>query len=80
MTHKPFALTIRRVIECTMSDFPEELMDEVRQMWVDMEFGNDHYYYEWDCDEDEEQYPKIASYLKELDDVAYRTCLIHWWW
>jgi len=60
------------------SNCPIEVADEVRQLWRDVEYGNDAYFYDWeDADPDTENYPVIKKYLKSR---GITECHIHWWW
>jgi len=66
------------IFEVQWSNCPVEVEDEVRKLWSDMGFGNDHYYYTWiDHEEHKEQYPVIAEFLESR---GITKCLIHWWW
>lgn len=72
------------VVHAQWSDMPEEVVDAVRDMWSNREFGNDYYYVELgeedfhDADSDDEYgYPVIAKYLR---DNGITECLIHYWW
>lgn len=33
------------VLEATWTDCPQPVVDEIREIWSHMEFGNDNYYY-----------------------------------
>lgn len=66
------------VFEVQWSNCPVEVQDEVRELWRDREYGNDHYYAKWDSDGELcDRYPIIAEYLKSK---GVTNCLIHWWW
>ena len=80
INQEPLAPAISRnniIFNAQWTDCPTEVEDEVRKLWRDMEYGNDHYYYSWDSEEDGEDYPIIDEYLKSQDITK---CLIHWWW
>lgn len=66
------------VLEATLTDLPKPVKDEIRNLWADMEFGNDNYYYSWFPDDDPQIYPIIGAYLKE--HKVEGPVLIHWWW
>lgn len=87
------AITNRVVIEAQWSDMPEEVVNEVRELWRDRELGNDYYYYTWseddfhdaESEEDDEDfssdwstYPVLAKWLR--DNGVEAGCLIHFWW
>lgn len=54
---------------------PDDVYKEIRQLWVDYEFGNDWYYWEYNeyC-----RYEKIKEYVKSLN--LEHNVLIHFWW
>lgn len=56
---------------------PDDVYEQVRDLWRARELGNDFFYYPWDGDEEGEQYPLIDAFLRERGIV---NCLIHWWW
>jgi hypothetical protein len=58
------------------SGVPDEVVDEVRRLWSDLELGNDHSYWAFDG-EDWDYYPLIREYLQSR---GINTCLIHYWW
>lgn len=66
------------VVDLQDNDISDEVDEEVHQLWRDMEFGNDWYYYTWNGLEDAESYPAIAKYLS--DNKVEGNVLIHWWW
>jgi hypothetical protein len=75
------------VFEVQWSNCPVEVCEEVRELWKEYGYGNDHYYHWWDDSESErdengvseasECYPIIADYLRSRNVTK---CLIHWWW
>lgn len=75
------ALSQITVLECTWTDIPTNVREEVTRLWIDNEYGNDYYYFRWSKDFAEEYlnetYPYIAEYLK---DNNIEECLIHYWW
>ena len=81
------ALRQTTVLECTWSDIPDAVRDDVRRLWQDYDYGNDDYYYrydrsdvkgdDWQDDDWIESYPKLFEYL-EAHKVE--KCLIHFWW
>jgi hypothetical protein len=71
------ALTETVVLEGQWTDLPEEVVDDIRQLWQDYEFGNDNYYYSWGKHTEKEEYPVLAKYL---DEAGVESCLIHYWW
>lgn len=78
--HKgPFESSIRSMVvfEAQWSDCPIEVEAEVKKLWRDNEFGNDHFYYSWDAGEHAADYPLINEYLIGR---GVKRCLIHWWW
>lgn len=81
-TDKP-ALQTTFVLEAQLSDLPEDVVEEVRRLWRDYEYGNDSHYHTWDFYDggevtpESEEYPLIAQYLR---DKNITECLIHWWW
>ena len=88
MTYKnDSAITNKVVVTAQWSDMPEEVVEEVKDLWRNMEFGNDYYYYPWgeqdfyDAENEdigeEFGYPVIAKYLREHNITE---CLILFWW
>lgn len=73
------AIQQQTVLEVQWSDCPDDVYEEIsRKLWRDMEFGNDHYYYNWSGDEDlSDLYPVTAAYLAANN---VEKCLIHFWW
>jgi hypothetical protein len=71
------ALHTATVLEAQWSDCPEDVYEEVVQMWQNFELGNDFSYVTWDA-EFEEDYPIIAKYI--ADHNVTGECLIHFWW
>lgn len=72
------ALSQVTVLEATWSDIPEDIVDEIRDLWTDAEFGNDNHYYSWTGNSyDVERYPLTTKYL---EDHGVKECLIHYWW
>lgn len=65
------------VFEAQWSTCPAEVETEVRRLWQDQEYGNDHYYFRWNDEDNAEDYPVIAEYLRSRNVTD---CLIHWWW
>lgn len=66
------------VFDPQYGDVPEEVVEEIRQLWADNEYGNDFYYYTWVPDYDGENYPKINRFFKKHNVTG--DILIHWWW
>lgn len=68
----------KTIFEVQWTNCPVEVQDEVRELWTQNGFGNDHYYAKWvDDGEHEDAYPIISEYLKSR---GIKECLIHWWW
>ena len=79
------------LFDAQWSDCPVEVETEVKKLWRDHDFGNDHYYFSWDRGDmliefpdggDESKdgksgYPLIDEYLLSK---GVTKCLIHWWW
>ena len=65
------------VLYVQWTNCPTEVREEVKRLWVHMEYGNDDYYYSWVSKEDGKRYPIIDAYLKSRDVTE---CLINWWW
>lgn len=67
------------VITAQWTDLPEEVVEEVRRLWSEGEYGNDYYYVNFDVEEDnwDGQYPNLVAYMKEHD---LESALIHFWW
>ena len=66
------------IFEVQWSNCPIEVEKEVKRLWQDNELGNDHYYFAWNSDEENnDNYPIIDEYLKSK---GITECLIHWWW
>lgn len=72
------------VYDLQRGGIPDDVSQEVEQMWVDNELGNDHCYFQWDHEEYTGDYPAIAAFiLKDLEGRTSsedETILIHWWW
>lgn len=76
-----------KILEAQWSDLPEDIYEEVVQLWRDRELGNDYYYYPFDVENEKymgddedytgEGYPKLVAYLEER---GIKDILIHWWW
>lgn len=85
LTNVRSAIRQETVFEVQWSDCPVEVENEVRELWIEQELGNDFFYYPWDSKDESddgngtlaEQYPIIAEYLKSK---GVTECLIHWWW
>jgi hypothetical protein len=75
----PPAISQVTVFNAQWTDCPVEVEYEVKRLWGEMDFGNDHFYYDWDSEqnEDAEDYPIIHEYLMSK---GVTKCLIHWWW
>lgn len=85
----PAAITLERVFNCQWTDCPVEVEAEVKRLWREIGFGNDHFYYPWESDNDYynretkkdtklgKEFPLINEYLRERGIIK---CLIHWWW
>jgi hypothetical protein len=76
---------IREVVllDAQWSTCPIEVMDEVRRMWSEYEFGNDNFYIDTKLEEiDAEEYPATVQYIKEQRPnlASDAQILIHWWW
>jgi hypothetical protein len=62
---------------------PSSAMEDIREMWVDREFGNDHYYariYLDDLDDPDEceGYENLYEWLRSLN--LDTDILIRFWW
>lgn len=68
-------------LDAQWSDLPQEIEDEVRQLWSDYELGNDNYIAEREVNEGLfEEYPKIYLWCKYKGIPENETVIIHWWW
>lgn len=65
------------IFEVQWTNCPVEVAEEVKKLWRDNEFGNDHYYASWNSEEMSEDYPIITEFLKSQ---GVTKCLIHYWW
>lgn len=65
------------IFDVQWTNCPVEVEDEVKRLWLNVEYGNDNYYFTWDDEENAEDYPVIAKYLR---GKGVTKCLIHWWW
>ena len=75
-------ITQRTVLELQWSDCPQEVIDEVREIWKDRARNliNDNSYMSIEEDWDEEfgEYmPALRDYLRSN---GITNCLVHWWW
>jgi len=88
VTNTISAITTRTIIECTLTDLPNDVIEEVRRLWTDNEYGNDTVYHGWSGDSktyldpecvqtEADLYPVIAKYVA---DNNLERPLIHWWW
>lgn len=68
------------ILEVTWTNCPVDVAEEIGEMWVDREFGNDDYYATWDFNQDAESYPLTAQYLKDNGITDEDSVLIHYWW
>lgn len=64
------------IFDVQWSNTPEPVVEEVKQLWQDLELGNDTHYWAWDGEEWDD-YPLIREYLQSR---GINTCLIHYWW
>jgi len=83
------AIVQTTVVHAQWSDMPEEVVEDVRRLWRNMELYNDFSYYPWGEDnfydtenpdsglDEEYRYPALAKYLRNNN---IENCLIHWWW
>lgn len=65
------------VLETQWTDCPDDVKQDVRKLWQYKEFGNDHYYYRWDINSEEEMLAEDEEYILEYDksdDSAYPKC------
>lgn len=63
------------------SDAPVSVEAEISDLWRDMEFGNDHYIYKTNLDEELfEHCPKTYFWLKSKGVPLGDKVFIHWWW
>jgi hypothetical protein len=79
-----------KVVEATWTDLPQEVRDDIRQLWQDYEYGNDHFYHSWSIEHhdawdtewnlipDEFLYPELRAYM--VDNDLPEGTLIHFWW
>lgn len=79
------------VLDAQATELPRAVYDEVRELWLDNELGNDYCYYTWtehdfhaadDATEGKDSiynhgWPAIAAYLRSR---GIEQCLIHFWW
>lgn len=69
------------ILDVQWSDCPEEVRDDVRELWIDRELNNDNcivkYARNFDVEEYSEAYPTLYRYLEENN---IKECWIHWWW
>lgn len=77
MNNKAPCLSQVYVLGTTWTDCPVEVIEEVKRLWKNQEYGNDNCYHSWDPGYDAEEYPIIAEFLKSKDIT---NCLIHYWW
>lgn len=72
-------LETRQVLDTTVCKLPKEVMDEIHDLWIDNELGNDVYYYHWNSNNEEtrNKYPILAKFLIDNDIIE---CEIHHWW
>lgn len=68
---------------------PDDVKDEISDLWEFNDFGNDFFYLIWfweRFDPDElsmsEKYPRLAEFLKEngINENTTETILIHYYW
>lgn len=63
------------------SDCPIFVYEEVRQIWIDYDLGNDYYIYKTQLDSELlESYPRVYSWLKHKGVKEDERVIIHWWW
>lgn len=77
-------MTISSAIIVNFQDksIPRDVVEEVRNLWADLELSNDFCYASFDPSHYEENYPKISAYLKDnLTENQYNgRVLLHFWW
>lgn len=73
------AISTPVVITAQWTDLPEEVVDDVRNLWSNMGLGNDYYYVNFDVEEDNwnGEYDNLVAYMKAHD---LESALIHYWW
>ena len=75
-------VTQRTVLEIQWSDCPQDVIDEVREIWKDRARNliNDNSYMnieeDWDLEFGDE-HPNLRDYLRSK---GITNCLVHWWW
>lgn len=65
------------LLEVQWTDCPEDVKQDVRDLWNYREFGNDHYYYRWDIDDEEKALAENEEYVLEYaksEDYKYPEC------
>lgn len=64
----------------------EEVINEVRKLWIDFELGNDHYMLRMSINDILEPYPPdvaktpLVNYLRQHNIDDDEPVIIHWWW
>lgn len=74
------ALSQTWVLNAQWTDLPQPIVEEVREMWLSYELGNDHCYTSWSHKEMSEDWPLISAYLEDKFPAGVPDLLIHWWW
>jgi hypothetical protein len=69
----------KAILDVSSVGVPQEVKDEMRELWSEFELSNDYCYYAWDPELDEEQFPLIAEYIKNSGEDE-ENILIHFWW
>lgn len=74
----------KTILEVIHTNCPKDVKANIQELWIDVEFGNDDYYYSWEEDGEtyngvplKEAYPALYAYLKSHNITK---CLIHYWW
>lgn len=68
-------------LDAQTNSLSEDVMKDVKQLWRDFEFGNDHYYAVWEgkywdfC----EDYPHLHAYLLNNVPDGYEALVRYWW-
>ena len=69
------------VITAQWTGLPEDVVDDVREMWRTFGYGNDFYYVPFDVNEAGDMvggpYPALVAYMREHE---LEEALIHFWW
>jgi hypothetical protein len=76
------------ILEAQCQECPQEVVNEVQDLWEILELGNDYYYADWPGDNEDwwqdenegtwgDRWPEISAFFAKHN---IKDGLIHYWW